>query len=78
MELSWAQTAQAVQCCVDEAEVALGTLYDAYDPYDSASGGREQLREGHTLLADHSHALTTIQDGARCALAVCDAIKPAE
>lgn len=77
MELPWAEAVCGVQRCVDGAELALNRLYEAYDPTTSGGGNRqeEELRGAHALLADHSHALTCIQDGARCALAVCDTIK---
>ena len=36
---------------------------------------RESMRQGNLLLADHSHAVTTIDEGATLVYAVHDAVR---
>ena len=55
--------------CVDEATSLLVELYDAVE---FCGTERENLRHGNLLLADHSHAVTALDEGARCAYAVAD------
>jgi hypothetical protein len=61
--------AETVTTCVDEATSLLVELYDAVE---FCGTERENLRHGNLLLADHSHAVTALDEGARCAYAVAD------
>jgi hypothetical protein len=64
--------ADSVKACVDEAGALLMDLYDAVE---FCGTEEENMRHGNVLLGDHSHALTALDEGARCVYAVADAVR---
>jgi hypothetical protein len=59
----------SVTTCVNEVT---SLLMDLYDAVEFCGTEQENLRHGNLLLGDYSHAVTAVDEGARCVYAVAD------